>query len=76
MVGCEADLDAEPPAGWQKWTIPAQTYLVAECTQDTCGEVFFSVVNDPAIKIVAAVHEGYPQPDTGVLELWFPIEKN
>ncbi|MDR1001946.1 MAG: GyrI-like domain-containing protein [Oscillospiraceae bacterium] len=74
MVGCEADIDAEPPAGWQKWIVPAQTYLVAECTQDTYGEVFSSVVNDPNIKIVATVHERYPQPSTGILELWFPIE--
>jgi predicted transcriptional regulator YdeE len=75
MVGCEAELDSEPPVGWQKWTIPAQVYLVAECTQDTYGEIFSSVMNNPAVKIIAAVHERYSQPDTGVLELWFPIEE-
>jgi predicted transcriptional regulator YdeE len=75
IAGCEAELDAEPPKGWQKWIVPAQTYLVAECTQDTYGEVFSAVANDPAIKIIAAVHERYPQPDTEILELWFPIEE-
>jgi predicted transcriptional regulator YdeE len=76
MVGCEVELDAEPPTGWHKWLIPTQTYIVAKCTQDTYGEVFSAIVNGPNITIVATVHERYLQPDTGVVELWFPIEED
>jgi predicted transcriptional regulator YdeE len=74
MAGCEASLDAEPPKSWQKWIVPAQTYLVEECTQDTYDAVFAAVINDEHIKINAAVHERYPQTETGIMELWFPID--
>jgi len=74
MAGCEAELDAQTPTGWAKWIIPAQTYLVAECTSDKYGEIFGSVTNDPSIEIVGTVHERYPQPgNPNVLELWFPV---
>jgi predicted transcriptional regulator YdeE len=75
IAGCEADLTAQPPVGWQKWIIPAQTYLVAECTQDTYGEVFSAVLSDPDINIIATVHECYPQTKPDVMELWFPVEE-
>ena len=77
MAGCEADIDVRPPVGWSKWLIPAQTYLVAECTSDKYGEVFGSVTNDPTIEIIGTVHERYPQPgNPNVLELWFPVKMN
>ena len=74
MACCEADVDAVAPDGWTKWIIPGQTYLVADCTMDTYGEVFGKITGDPAINIVAAVHERYPEPgNPSVLELYFPI---
>ena len=76
MASAEADVDAAapPPEGWAKWIIPAQTYLVADCTMDTYGEVFGSITNDPSISIVGAVHERYPElGNPNVVELYFPI---
>jgi len=74
MAGCETDVDAQPPEGWTKWVIPAQTYLVAEATQETYGDVFGTVTSDPAIEIVGTVHEFYPQPgNANVIELYFPV---
>lgn len=74
MAGCEADVDAAAPAGWTKWVVPAQTYLVADCTMDTYGEVFGEITNDPNIKITATVHERYPEPgNPNIVELYFPI---
>jgi len=74
LAGCEADVDAVAPTGWTKWVIPAQTYLVADCTLETYGEVFGPLTNDPSITIVGTVHERYPHPDdSNRLELWFPI---
>ena len=74
MAGCEADVDVQPPAGWTKWIIPAQTYLIAECTADIYGDVFGSITGDPNITIVGTVHERYPEPgNPNVLELWFPV---
>lgn len=74
MAACEADVAAEAPEGWSKWVIPAQTYLIEDCTMDTYGEVFEKITNDPEMKIIGTVHERYPQPDNpNILELWFPI---
>ena len=74
MAGCEADVDVQPPDGWTKWVIPAQTYLVADATQATYGVVFGGITNDPKIKITGTVHERYPQPgNENVLELYFPV---
>ena len=74
MAGCEADVNAQPPDGWAKWIIPAQTYLVANCTGTTYGDVFAQITNDSNIEIIGTVHERYPEPgNPNVLELWFPV---
>ncbi len=74
MAGCEAGADAQPPEGWTKWTVPAQTYLVAECTSDTYEEVFGKITNDENINIVGTVHERYPEPgNPDIVELYVPV---
>jgi len=74
MAGCETDVDAVPPAGWTKWVIPAQTYLIVETTMDQYGKVFGKITTDPQIQIVATAHERYPQPrNPNVVKIWFPI---
>jgi predicted transcriptional regulator YdeE len=74
MAGCEADANAAPPEGWVKWVIPAQNYLVVDCTLDSYGEIFGEIANDESITIVGTVHERYPEPgNPNVLELYFPI---
>ena len=74
MAGCEVDVDAAAPEGWAKWIIPAQTYLLAPCTTQTYGEVFSEVVGIWDERIIATVHERYPQPgNPQILELLFPI---
>jgi len=74
MAGCETDVNAVPPDGWTKWVIPAQTYLIVETTMDQCGEVFGDITSNPSIKIIATMHERYPEPgNPNVVELWFPI---
>lgn len=76
IAGCEAEIDTEPPNGWNKWIIPAQTYLTVECTLDTYGEVFGEIGNDENINITGTVHERYPQPENpNIVELYFPIAK-
>jgi predicted transcriptional regulator YdeE len=74
MAGCETDTSAVPPEGWAKWDVPAQTYLVADCTMDSYGEIFGKITNDESVTIVGTVHERYPEPgNPKVLELYFPI---
>ena len=74
MAGCEADIDVQPPVGWSKWVIPAQTYLVVRCTSSEYAEIFGKITSDPNIEIVATVHERYPEPgNPDIMELYFPI---
>ncbi len=74
MASCEADVDAVAPEGWTKWVIPAQTYLVVDCTMDAYGEVYGKIVGDPDVGIVGTIHERYPEPgNPNVLELYVPI---
>ena len=74
MAGGEADVNTKAPAGWTKWIIPAQTYLVASCTMDEYGEVFGQIADKLGGKIVGSVHEFYPEPgNPNVLDVYFPI---
>ena len=74
MVGCEVNVDAKPPAGWEKRTLPAQTYIVASCTPNTTGEVFEQVKTDQNIKIIGEGYEHYPNPsDNSIVEVYCPV---
>ena len=75
LVGCEADVDAAAPAGWTKWIVPAQTYLVVSGTPGAYRQMNEQIVNDPGITIIGAAHEHYPEPGNIILmELYYPIE--
>ena len=74
MAGCEAAPDSIAPDTWSKWIIPAQTYLIVECSMGEYGSVFNAISNDADIQITGTVHEHYPNlSDPENLELWFPI---
>jgi len=74
LAGCEVDINILPPSGWTKWIIPAQTYLVVECTSDTYVKVFETIESNPKIKIISTVHERYPEPgNPNKLEVYFPV---
>lgn len=80
LAGCEVEKDAAVPDGWTKWTVPAQTYLVADPTQEQYGEVFRKVLEEylpqHGLKMVGAAHEHYPDPgNPNKLEIYFPIAK-
>jgi predicted transcriptional regulator YdeE len=81
LAGCEADKNVIPPAGWTKWTVPAQTYLSVACSNETYGDVFNYITTDYIIKnnlkITGAIHEYYPEPgNPNNIELYFPIKKS
>lgn len=81
LAGCEIEADSEAPEGWTKWTVPAQTYLVADVTQTAYGEVFGEVIEEympkHGLHMVGAAHEHYPEPGNPQrVELYFPITEN
>lgn len=76
LAGVETEADAEAPEGWTKWVLPARTYLVAEVTPETYGEVFREVIQSmiPArgLRLCGAVCD-FTEPSTGKNRLYFPV---
>lgn len=80
LAGCEVEKDAPVPEGWTKWTVPAQTYLAADCSQTKYGDVFHRTLEEyipqHSLKMIGAAHEHYPEPgNPNHVELYFPIAK-
>lgn len=80
LAGCEADTNTDAPKGWTKWTLPAQTYLVAACTMKSYGQAYTEVMKafmpKHQLTLVGAIHEHYPEPgNSDCIELYFPVAK-
>lgn len=80
LACCEVNDNAVAPAGWIKWTVPAQTYLVERCKQEDYLSVFNNTINEYIpnnhMQLVGAVHERYPEVgNPALVELYFPIAK-
>jgi len=58
LAGWEMKADVKPPAGWNVWKVPTQTYAVVACTMATYGEAYKYVVQQSLPK------EGYAQAGT------------
>lgn len=80
LAGCEAKDDIITPSGWTQWRVPAQTYVVVACTQETYGEAFNHILNEympeKGYEVIGAIHEYYPADAVqGALQLYFPISR-
>ncbi len=67
-----------PLAGWTKWTVPAATYLAADCSQTEYGDVFRCVTEqylpEHGLSMTGAAFEYYPEPgNPNCVQLLFPI---
>ena len=72
LAGVECVDDAEAPAGWEKWTIPAYEYLYTECEEpDTFAQVI-AYIEKEGLELVGAVHD-FTCPETGKNFMFFPI---
>lgn len=81
LAGCEAKDDSVAPMGWTLWRVPAQTYVMISCTQETYGEAFNYILNEylpeKGFEVIGAAHEYYPaDAEKGTLQLYFPIAKD
>ncbi|MCL2520773.1 MAG: GyrI-like domain-containing protein [Spirochaetaceae bacterium] len=76
LAGGEVAANAKAPIGWEKWQIPAQSYVVAAATMDDLAEVCWQL---PAVlkdEIVGPLHEFYPNPDNpNIIDVYIPIAK-
>jgi predicted transcriptional regulator YdeE len=81
LAGCEVNDDTIAPFGWTQWRVPAQTYVVVSCTQETYGEAFNYILNEylpeKGYEVIGAIHEYYPsEAEHGALQLYFPIARD
>ena len=78
LAGTEVPLDAEAPAGWTKWILPARKYLVVDVHPDIYSTVFHDtlqyVIPDRKLRLCGAVCD-YTEPSTGQNCLFFPVEE-
>lgn len=80
LACCEVKEGVLPPAGWTKWAIPSQTYIVVRCVQEDYLNVFEYTIQEyipeNKLELIGAVHEFYPEPgNPQLLDLYFPISK-
>lgn len=76
LAGVEVNKDAEAPAGWTKWLLPARTYAVADVQADTYEETYYTYINtiipEMGLKLNGAICD-YIDPPTGKTKLFFPV---
>ena len=73
LAGVECPYDAEPPAGWTKWTVPGFEYLRAVATESTFSDML-RYLQDHALPLAGAVHD-FTDPATGKSYMLFPIRR-
>lgn len=72
LAGVECAADAQPPAGWTKWTIPGYEYLCAECESENTFSQVLAYMAANGIALVGAVHD-FTDPANGRSYMFFPI---
>ena len=72
LAGVECVDDAEPPAGWTKWTIPGYEYLCAEVEGANTFSDVLEYMNRNGITLAGAVHD-FTCPSNGKNYMYFPI---
>lgn len=71
LAGAECADDAEPPAGWTKWIVPAFEYLKVE---NADFPAVLQFIKDNSLTLAGAVHD-FTDPATGKNYMFFPISE-
>lgn len=74
LAGAECRDDAEAPAGWVKWTIPAFEYLYVECEGENPFSEMIQYLKEKSLSLAGAVQD-FTCPKTGKNYMFFPINK-
>ena len=72
LAGVEVVDEAEPPAGWVKWTIPSFQYAYTVADSANTFSEGITYLNDNKMELVGAVQE-YNCPEDGQVYLFYPI---
>ena len=74
LAGAECLDDAQAPAGWVKWVVPAYEYIRVENDSEDAFARTLRYMNERSIPIVGAVHV-FTCPQTGKNYMLFPIRR-
>jgi len=74
LAGVECADDAQPPAGWTKWTIPGFEYRRAECDHDGVFPEMIAWLQENNLPLAGAVQD-FTCPKTGKNYMLFPIKR-
>lgn len=74
LAGAQCRDDAEAPAGWVKWTVPAYEYLYVKCDEEDVFEKTLQYMKENGYSLAGAVND-YSCPQTGEDYMFFPIRK-
>ena len=72
LAGVECVDDAQPPVGWQKWTVPGFEYLCVRCDGEDTFPAILAYLQEYQIPLAGAVQD-FTCPSTGMNEMYFPI---
>lgn len=74
LAGMECRDDAEPPAGWTKWTVPGFLYLRVECDGSDVFSKMIDHLREQNIPLAGAVHD-FTDLKTGKNYMVFPVKR-
>ena len=74
LAGVEVAEDAEAPAGWTKWRIPAFEYLVAKVQGEDTFSAVIAYMAENNIPLAVAVQD-FTCPETGENRMFFQIKR-
>ena len=77
LAGAEVTDDAEPPAGWVKWTVPAYEYIgikVERGVPDTFGSAL-AYLRENGLALAGAVQDFICPAENGQAYMLFPIRR-
>jgi len=74
LAGVECPPEAEPPAGWTKWTVPGFEYLCTDCDGPDTFPMMLALLAERGLSLAGAVHD-YTCPETGQNRMYFPIRR-
>lgn len=75
LAGAEAADQAEAPAGWVKWTIPAYEYLCVKCTEADIFRKVLKYMEEQGLELAGAVHDYNCPKENGQGYMYFPIRR-
>ena len=74
LAGAECRHDAEAPAGWARWVLPASEYLKVDCEGGYPFQEMLRYMKEHGLPLAGAVYD-HTCPRTGRNFLFFPIQR-